>query len=82
MKPVVISFQISIFEPLETAVHQIGESCWRLWLAFKLVSLNHWKQQTLIVYIIDYVVISFQISIFEPLETASSGNMSSSSCCD
>ena len=41
-----------------------------LWFAFKLVSLNHWKQRkdTREYYV--FVVICFQISIFEPLKTA------------
>ena len=66
---VVICFQISIFEPLETTVLVAYNFQHELWFAFKLVSLNHWKQ-------LDYtsngeaiVVICFQISIFEPLET-------------
>ena len=71
-KIVVICFQISIFEPLKTAFQRWRASAWRLWFAFKLVSLNHWKQQN-----VEYnrriiVVICFQISIFEPLKTASS----------
>ena len=64
-----ICFQISIFEPLETTT---GKLCWtnaQLWFAFKLVSLNHWKQQIMSWENQPYVVICFQISIFEPLET-------------
>ena len=66
---VVICFQISIFEPLETTMKIKSQQMLKLWFAFKLVSLNHWKQQY-----DDYrkwalVVICFQISIFEPLET-------------
>ena len=67
---VVICFQISIFEPLETAACE-GRSIHRLlWFAFKLVSLNHWKQLRRSKLNIAFVVICFQISIFEPLETA------------
>ena len=67
---VVICFQISIFEPLETAVLFLSMAPERLWFAFKLVSLNHWKQPVNFNSIILGVVICFQISIFEPLETA------------
>ena len=42
--PVVFSFQISIFESLETAVIPEVSYEGKLCLAFKLVSLNHWKQ--------------------------------------
>ena len=42
---VVICFQISIFEPLETTHLGTGPGVLVLWFAFKLVSLNHWKQQ-------------------------------------
>ena len=66
---VVICFQISIFEPLETTAGLWMSSSVLLWFAFKLVSLNHWKQ---LVNSEDkewFVVICFQISIFEPLET-------------
>ena len=66
-----ICFQISIFEPLETTMiirEIIGEE---LWFAFKLVSLNHWKQQYKNQTTNGVVVICFQISIFEPLETTS-----------
>ena len=42
---VVICFQISIFEPLKTALFKQLILCYKLWFAFKLVSLNHWKQQ-------------------------------------
>ena len=67
---VVICFQISIFEPLETA-GDVGEQITiQLWFAFKLVSLNHWKQQAQKTIRSTHVVICFQISIFEPLETA------------
>ena len=66
---VVICFQISIFEPLETTVCGNNERGCKLWFAFKLVSLNHWKQQHLSRHPVYLVVICFQISIFEPLET-------------
>ena len=83
---VVICFQISIFEPLETAAEGMAIDDNLLWFAFKLVSLNHWKQREYwgafgscvvignstnkeSVQLIK-VVICFQISIFEPLETA------------
>ena len=42
---VVICFQISIFEPLETTLRELAGEAVPLWFAFKLVSLNHWKQQ-------------------------------------
>ena len=42
---VVICFQISIFEPLETTGEDPYAQIEQLWFAFKLVSLNHWKQQ-------------------------------------
>ena len=42
---VVICFQISIFEPLETTRKTASVFTRKLWFAFKLVSLNHWKQQ-------------------------------------
>ena len=66
---VVICFQISIFEPLETTRvmrQMFGD---QLWFAFKLVSLNHWKQHRYRRRGRSSVVICFQISIFEPLET-------------
>ena len=66
---VVICFQISIFEPLETTMEHQLYSRKELWFAFKLVSLNHWKQHKPALDGIGYVVICFQISIFEPLET-------------
>ena len=66
---VVICFQISIFEPLETTVSVFLTLWVTLWFAFKLVSLNHWKQPTEDETAKVYVVICFQISIFEPLET-------------
>ena len=67
---VVICFQISIFEPLKTALFKQLILCYKLWFAFKLVSLNHWKQPTRKKYVTKCVVICFQISIFEPLKTA------------
>ena len=45
-----------------------------LWFAFKLVSLNHWKQQIYYADANGEVVICFQISIFEPLETTYCNN--------
>ena len=66
---VVICFQISIFEPLETTIAASGLSARTLWFAFKLVSLNHWKQLLFVLSSSWLVVICFQISIFEPLET-------------
>ena len=75
---VVICFQISIFEPLETTILLPQRlTCW-LWFAFKLVSLNHWKQLRTRQYKGREVVICFQISIFEPLETTPSGNLNQS----
>ena len=67
---VVICFQISIFEPLNTALgkNTLGDN--KLWFAFKLVSLSHWIQQTSVYQNSGSVVICFQISIFEPLNTA------------
>ena len=64
-----ICFQISIFEPLETTVIEKTINEQLLWFAFKLVSLNHWKQHLMTVNYTLNVVICFQISIFEPLET-------------
>ena len=66
---VVICFQISIFEPLETTIVKPEPCSVELWFAFKLVSLNHWKQQKILFPVGIVVVICFQISIFEPLET-------------
>ena len=66
---VVICFQISIFEPLETTIHSRWRRRFSLWFAFKLVSLNHWKQPISFSCSLSLVVICFQISIFEPLET-------------
>ena len=67
---VVICFQISIFEPLKTAFSIMLGQHFLLWFAFKLVSLNHWKQLFNYVIRTSFVVICFQISIFEPLKTA------------
>ena len=64
-----ICFQISIFEPLETTISLALARLRALWFAFKLVSLNHWKQQLFFLKLDYGVVICFQISIFEPLET-------------
>ena len=66
---VVICFQISIFEPLETTLRSLRDKENLLWFAFKLVSLNHWKQRKNKLVTMIFVVICFQISIFEPLET-------------
>ena len=66
---VVICFQISIFEPLETTKSELRWTSRMLWFAFKLVSLNHWKQRKEWFCFDAFVVICFQISIFEPLET-------------
>ena len=90
-----ICFQISIFEPLKTTLCLLTFFVLLLWFAFKLVSLNHWKQRcacwpssscccdllsNLYLWTIEnnarrrfnwtyWVVICFQISIFEPLKT-------------
>ena len=68
---VVICFQISIFEPLGTIPIMCVYLQYKLWFAFKLVSLNHWEQSTMENIIAQTVVICFQISIFEPLGTIS-----------
>ena len=67
---VVICFQISIFDPLETAKLLLTVYSSVLWFAFKLVSLIHWKQRFDGTFGPKVVVICFQISIFDPLETA------------
>ena len=67
---VVICFQISIFEPLNTAQPVDNSLLAQLWFAFKLVSLSHWIQPALFNKMGNIVVICFQISIFEPLNTA------------
>ena len=79
---VVICFQISIFEPLETAKTSGNNLTNLLWFAFKLVSLNHWKQRSHQLEVRTCVVICFQISIFEPLETAGRTNQTCRICCD
>ena len=66
---VVICFQISIFEPLKTTKILNNDGDIVLWFAFKLVSLNHWKQLLKMLIGKTLVVICFQISIFEPLKT-------------
>ena len=77
MRPdsVVICFQISIFEPLETTLQVVILPVLLLWFAFKLVSLNHWKQRKSSISDRIAVVICFQISIFEPLETTFISNL-------
>ena len=65
--PVVICFQISIFEPLETTHRCKRTTNVRLWFAFKLVSLNHWKQLPISSGANVLVVICFQISIFDTI---------------
>ena len=79
---VVICFQISIFEPLETTELSCLCALCALWFAFKLVSLNHWKQQKKPGFWNGYVVICFQISIFEPLETTEEEIAAKASSCD
>ena len=81
-KGVVICFQISIFEPLETTMELGGYVYDELWFAFKLVSLNHWKQLLLTYTVEEDVVICFQISIFEPLETTGIHGIKQKLCCD
>ena len=44
-RPVVICFQISIFESLKTASSKKSYYKYVLWFAFKLVSLSRWKQR-------------------------------------
>ena len=79
---VVICFQISIFEPLETTFRPTGKFHGVLWFAFKLVSLNHWKQPVKKMHLHKNVVICFQISIFEPLETTRKRWFHTVHCCD
>ena len=67
---VVICFHFSIFEPLETAKSFSLTKSKKLWFAFILVSLNHWKQLIRTFIFPSFVVICFHFSIFEPLETA------------
>ena len=71
---VVICFQISIFEPLNTACFSLCTLDTMLWFAFKLVSLSHWIQRCGTFELYPTVVICFQISIFEPLNTAAADN--------
>ena len=66
---VVICFRISIFEPLKTTHAENATNAGKLWFAFELVSLNHWKQRDSAPLIYTPVVICFRISIFEPLKT-------------
>jgi len=66
----VICSQISIFEPLNTALDSSIDSNIALWFALKLVSLNHWIQPKGTGETFREVVICSQISIFEPLNTA------------
>ena len=77
-RDVVICFQISIFEPLGTIQSGDNTNDNELWFAFKLVSLNHWEQSDFYVVYWLYVVICFQISIFEPLGTIIQGITSNS----
>ena len=46
-------------------------SCFKLWFAFKLISLSYWIQQGIILSLQNYVVICFQTYIFVILNTAS-----------
>ena len=66
---VVICFHFSIFEPLETTIWQGSTGTSKLWFAFILVSLNHWKQLNVDGAMLCLVVICFHFSIFEPLES-------------
>ena len=79
---VVICFQISIFEPLETTKSLELIEVKELWFAFKLVSLNHWRQPTSWNNSLFSVVICFQISIFEPLETTTANKCTTNQSCD
>ena len=79
---VVICFQISIFEPLETTTLYAQKYEMKLWFAFKLVSLNHWKQLQKEALNSEFVVICFQISIFEPLETTLVTQVTPENGCD
>ena len=105
---VVICFQFTIFEPLETP-HAPGWSRrMRLWFAFNLLSLNHWRHRNhfcherlsrcdlLSIYylwtigdtaialgkVFDSVVICFQFTIFEPLETPGDSTLPQVNSCD
>ena len=79
---VVICFHFSIFEPLETTEMTFLLFLFRLWFAFILVSLNHWKQLTNEAKKKGNVVICFHFSIFEPLETTPSMSNLPDSRCD
>ena len=68
-----ICFHFSIFEPLETVKEGFTIRKKKLWFAFILVSLNHWKQYILRKNGEKDVVICFHFSIFEPLETVNTG---------
>ena len=67
---VVICFHFSNFEPLETAKTPPTDTRPRLWFAFILVTLSHWKQLRNVPGYVERVVICFHFSNFEPLETA------------
>ena len=69
MLKVVICFQFSIFEPLDTTNLRKKQANGWLWFAFNLVSLNHWTQRWSRHCQPSQVVICFQFSIFEPLDT-------------
>ena len=79
---VVICFQISIFEPLGTIKCILKKMNKPLWFAFKLVSLNHWEQSATCLSRSAFVVICFQISIFEPLGTILPDSFNSRFSCD
>ena len=79
---VVICFRISIFEPLKTTLSEKSGGRGKLWFAFELVSLNHWKQPRMWLTTWFIVVICFRISIFEPLKTTISINHKSKNGCD
>ena len=68
-RDVVICFQFSIFEPLDTTLLKEKNENGMLWFAFNLVSLNHWTQPNNPKASNYNVVICFQFSIFEPLDT-------------
>ena len=66
---VVICFQFTIFEPLETPPTGFILAEMTLWFAFNLLSLSHWRHQQNEINRVNHVVICFQFTIFEPLET-------------
>ena len=68
---VVICFQISTFDSLETTTPHESAVLAELWFAFKLVPLTHWKQLLINEPEPSEVVICFQISTFDSLETTS-----------